>query len=134
MRASQLADQAPVSKCPAKGNAGWTVQLSAAGELTFAIGSQASNTPVVVPNAYRVGQEVHVACVFSGGRATIYLDGKQAAAVDNITQTTDDRTAPGSIGYAWGRSKLAYTGELGDVRVYNRALTESDIQSLLRKP
>jgi hypothetical protein len=132
LKHDRLVDQGPIEKFPQKGNDGWSVQLTKAGDLAFVIGSQASNTRVVATNAYAAGKPVDVACVFDDGVATIYIDGKVVASQAGITQRTDDKTAPGCMGVYWSREVQAerFSGELGNVRVYNRALSADEVKSL----
>lgn len=132
LKHDQLVDQGPIEKFPVKGNDGWSVQLTKSGDLAFVIGSQESNTRVVAKNAYAAGKPVDVACVFDDGVATIYIDGARVASQEGIAQRTDDKTAPGCMGVYWTRQGQGkrFDGELGNVRVYNRALSADEVKSL----
>jgi hypothetical protein len=129
LKSDKLADQNPVERIPATGDSGWAVRLTKDGSVVFRIGSNQTCTDVVAPGAYSVGKPVHVACVFEKGVATIYLDGKQVATQKDITFLTDNLTTVGSIGRPFTKSPTTfpYTGEIGAVRIYNRAMTTDEI-------
>lgn len=129
MKPAKLGEQSPIERFPLKGEAGWSVQLNAKGDLAFVIGSVESNTQLIAPSVAAVGKVTRVACIFDEGQASIYIDGKMVVSKDQIKQTTNDKTAPGCMGIYWTRNgqKQSYDGELMDVRVYNRAIAETEL-------
>lgn len=136
LRSNRLAAQTPVEKAPASGTSGWSIQLRKNGDLAFLIGSTADRTEVVARSAYQAGKVVDVACVFDRGEAVVYIDGREAARKGGIVQTTDDLKTPGSIGRNWARGHqgAAFDGALGDIRVFNRALTQTEVARLNSRP
>lgn len=141
------ASSSPIARIPAKGNAGWAVRLTEDGSLVFRIGSAENHRDVVVPNAWEQGKESRVACVFDRGTASIYINGKLLKKETGITQTTTDATKAGKMGAvsdvfeavgdvtvrangtdsAPAAKSQNYSGTLRQVRIYNRALAESEI-------
>jgi hypothetical protein len=69
----------------------------------------------------------HVAMTFGGGSLRIYVNGVQVGGVagnGNIRTSNDPVTIGGSS--AWGRW---FAGLIDEVRIYNRALSQSEIQA-----
>lgn len=144
MKPAKLATTSPIERIPAKGDAGWAVQLRADGSLVFRIGSGENHTDVVAKNAYTVGQETRVACVFERGKASIFIDGKLLQSQSGIRQSTKDNTKAGRLGAVGDtyeavgdvtvasekpkpRKSAKYVGTLRDVRIHNRALGNHEI-------
>lgn len=78
------------------------------------------------------GEWVHVALTTRQGQTCLYLDGAKAAESTSITLCPSD--IKGVCNYL-GRSQFAvdpmFSGMLDDVRVYNAALTQKDVQDIL---
>ena len=87
--------------------------------------------------------------MYDHGTALIYIDGKLVRRVDGITFAPTDVTAPGRLGANSGlyeavgdvtltadalpakaRRLQNYVGDLGEVRVFNRALAPAEIAAL----
>ena len=146
MQPEKLADTFPITRLPKTGNAGWGVGLTAAGDVSFRIGSHASHRDVVASHAYRAGVSTRVTYVYDRGNAAIYVDGKLRQRVERLEFSPNDNTAPGRLGAnsglydAVGDVTLSadapppraqrmqnFTGSLRDVRIYNRALSSTEI-------
>ncbi len=153
MQPEKLADTFPITRLPKTGNAGWGVGLSAAGDVSFRLGSHASHRDVVASHAYRPGVAIRVTCVYDRGTAAIYLDGKLRLRVEGLEHSPNDATAAGRLGANSGlydavgdvtlradapppkaRRFQNYAGALGDVRIYNRSLGPAEIEAVLGLP
>jgi hypothetical protein len=149
MQPQKLAATFPIARLPKSGDAGWAVGLAENGDVFFRVGSQASHRDIVAPAGYREGGATRVACVFDHGAALVYLDGVLRQRVDGLAFSPKDATAPGRLGANSGlydavgdvtltaaapppkaRRLQNYAGTLGDIRVYNRALTATEIARL----
>ncbi len=149
MQPAKRADTFPIARLPKTGRAGWGVGLTAGGDVTFRLGSHAEHRDVVARADYRAGVALRVTCVYDHGTALIYIDGKLARRVDGITFAPTDVTAPGRLGANSGlyeavgdvtltadalpakvRRLQNYAGDLGEVRVFNRALAPAEIAAL----
>jgi hypothetical protein len=139
----------PLARLPATGDHGWGVGLSEGGDLFFRLGSHATYGDVVARSAWRPGVATRVTCVFDRGSAAVYVDGtlRQQAPVARFAPR--DATAAGVLGANSGQYRAVgdvtqgddapppqllryrpYAGTLGDVRIYNRALTAAEIAAL----
>jgi hypothetical protein len=127
LQPSARREQVALERMPLDGEAGWSLRLGAAGELTFRLGTAASHTDVTVPAAYEAGQLLRVTCVFDHGTATVFLDGKPAAIATGIPQRPLDRTAAGTVGVHRTSTNLPYRGALARLRIHNRALTPAEL-------
>jgi glucose/arabinose dehydrogenase len=69
----------------------------------------------------------HVAMTYGGGRLRVYVNGVQVGS-SSVTGTIRTSSDPLTIGgsTAWGRW---FAGSIDEVRIYNRALTQSQIQA-----
>ncbi len=139
LNAAEMANTVPMARMPKKGDSGWAIQLRNDGALIFSIGSVANRHDVVALNAYKAGKPVDISCVFAGGTASIFANGKLLKRETGITQNTKDATAAGRLGTvdqnfdavgdvvmendrkAIEPTKLKnFKGTLQNVRMYNR--------------
>lgn len=142
----KLSSTFPIARLPKTGDTGWGVGLTETGDIFFRVGSHANHRDVRAPAACRVGTATRVACVFDRGTALVYVDGVLRQRVDGLKVSPQDTTAPGRLGAnsglydAVGDVTLTadapppkaqrfqnYAGTLGDIRVYNRALSAQEI-------
>lgn len=148
------ANMSPIARIPRTGQSGWAVQLADTGDLIFRIGSGASHRDVIANDAYAAGKPCRVTCTFSKGVASIFVNGALLKTESEITQDTRDATAAGRLGSvgetyqavgdvivktepasaAWpsarNKRNRNYVGSLRDVRIYNRALSATEIAKL----
>jgi hypothetical protein len=104
---------------------------------SFAITSSGRNNEQTLTGstAFPTGDWTHVAVVLGGGTGTLYINGTVAAA-GTITLGPANL---GTIGYAyigksWFTSDPHFDGQIDDVRIYSRALSEGDILALKNGP
>jgi len=123
-----LRDQVVLERMPRTGDSGWSVRLTASGDVVFRIGSVANYTDIVAKAACILGRAVNVAAIFDRGTALLYIDGRLAASLSGIPQRTLDKSAAGSVGAKHRTStKEPYSGILQNIRVHNRALSPAEI-------
>jgi hypothetical protein len=77
----------------------------------------------------------HAAVVCNAGVFTVYKDGVSVAASANFSVTAmGNRTAPVNVGYRQGwrgrRGGGYFTGDVDEVRIYNRALSAAEVQAI----
>lgn len=149
MQPAKRSDLFPITRLPKTGRAGRGAGLSAAGDISFRLGSHAEHRDVVARAGYRAGAAIRVTCVYDRRSAPIYLEGKLSQRADGLTFSPADRTAPGRLGAnsglydAVGDGTLtpdvpppkaqrcqSDAGTLGDIRTYNRALTAAEVARL----
>ena len=142
----KLASTFPIARLPKTGDAGWAVGLAENGDVFFRLGSHASHRDIVAPAACREGVATRVTCVFDRGTALVYIDGVLKQRIEGLAYAPKDATAPGRLGAnsglydAVGDVTLTaaapppkaqrfqnYAGTLGDIRIYNRALTAGEV-------
>lgn len=135
LRVEALKREVPIEKTPASGEAGWKVRITPGGDVEFVIGSEGANTVVAARAVLHAGETKHIACVFDRGDARIYADGKLVKQQSGIVHRTDDKSAPGTLGVRWGTAsqQSSYSGELGNLRIFNRAITEEEIVGLAQE-
>lgn len=145
LRPEMRMDTFPIARMPKTGTRGWGVGLTNDGALFFRLGSHADHVDLVAPHAYTPGETTHVICVFDRGTAALYLNGRLQARVEGLTHSPTDTTAPGRLGAnsglydAPGEVTLRtdsphaaptrfrnYAGSIGELRIYNRALTADE--------
>jgi len=83
-----------------------------------------NQSDVVVQDAYKTNEWVHVTCTFADGISRIYLNGALAETRENITWGTPNNTKDPLV---LGKS---FTGVLDEVRIYHRALNTVEVQQL----
>ncbi|HKQ39422.1 MAG TPA: LamG domain-containing protein, partial [Verrucomicrobiae bacterium] len=77
----------------------------------------------------------HIAFTRRGNLATFYIDGADAgtATLDGGFGLNQNPIRIGTDGPAWDPSSM-FHGSMDDVRIYNRALTATEIQALMSRP
>jgi len=83
-----------------------------------------ASTVLTVTNAYEYGQFFHVTFVRdNGSNSLLYIDGEVVA-----SGSRDTSVATKPLRVAGGLSSHNFSGDLGDLRLYNRALTTEEIK------
>ena len=87
-----------------------------------------------------IGMWTHVVAVVSSQSVEFYINGKSAAKNSynnvNISETNNRNLFIGRYGYGenaggtGGAGWYPFNGDIDDVRIYNRALSESEVQAL----
>lgn len=134
-RADALGTMVPVDKLPATGtDGGWNVKFRSDGAIWFRAGSEATHTDVRLgAGTYAPNTWIHVTCTYDGSTMTAYINGtvptggtNSGASGINIVGTTD---------LSIGRPSVAatgeiYSGDLRDIRYYDRVLSTQEIALL----
>ncbi len=90
-------------------------------------GSGNSSEPTLDNTAFQEGEWIHVAISHDGSSFTGYLNGSaKVTRTQNITQNSQDFYIGLGPQGGWGRSKA----KIDDVRIYNRALSQPEIQRI----
>jgi hypothetical protein len=107
------------------------------GRLRFSIGNASGSTvdpyfDIATPSGYNDGQWHHVAAVYGKGvKARMSVDGVNVVTSGNNPSAavglTTSNLLIGSRGLGGG---IPFQGDIDDIRIYNRALAQSEIQTL----
>jgi len=110
---------------------GYWVSINTTGNINFRLGT---NTATLLDKTYESGLDDgtwhHVACTWDGTNAYIYVDNVKSTATaysTDIVYVTACRLRMGSNAYADG---TFYGGLLDEVAIYNRALTDAEVEDL----
>ncbi len=72
----------------------------------------------------------HIVVAYSSGSHTLYIDGQQNTTGSHTGTISNDATVPLSIGAWIGDGNGYSTSTIDEVRIYNRAITASEVASL----
>jgi CSLREA domain-containing protein len=103
------------------------VDLDGTGKLQFYIRVDGSTKGVSVNHAWQTGTWYHVAGTYDGSHIRLYLDGAEVGTPLAVSGTVD--TGSG-VRLSHSGSSEGLDGLLDDVRVYNRALSGTEISTL----
>lgn len=108
--------------------------VNSGGTSTYAItASDNKSEQTVTAQAPAVGKWVHIAAVQNGYNFKIYYDGKEVSS-DTITNTPKNCIGTAAKHYI-GKSQFSadayFKGEIMDLRVYDKALTNAEIRSVM---
>ena len=78
------------------------------------------------------GTTHHVAVSYSSTKATIYVDGAPVASFDNPAELPLDSMNPILVGSF--ETALPFAGRLDDLQIYNRVLTDAQVNGLFASP
>jgi prepilin-type N-terminal cleavage/methylation domain-containing protein len=129
IKTSVLTDMAVVSKDPG-GGGGYGIWLSSAGKAYFVSRASVSkykdtgvSTTVVADGNWH-----HIVGARNGGTLTLWIDGVQENSNTGVSGSTSNAQTA-TIG-TWHSSLYPFAGKVDDVRLYNRALSASEIADI----
>ena len=85
-------------------------------------------------NDWKIGQWYHFAGTFDGKTLKVYVNGKLEGETDNPTDITPSNLELWIGGDDFGRDTDMFPGKIDEVRIYNKVLSESDIQKIMDTP
>ena len=80
------------------------------------------------PNAITFGEWHHIVATFDGTTTSLYVDGVLVAS--NATYGYTAHPTSNTLIGAWSTSSRFFTGRIDDVRIYDRALSATDVSKL----
>jgi hypothetical protein len=115
----------------------WQLDLFTEGKVSFGINS-ADNQGVGIHAPARLNQWQHIAAVFDHGAMRLYVNGilgaEKRTNVRPISVLEKDRDPAVGIGNAGGRYySMPFNGIIDEVRIYNRALSEAEVDERMRR-
>ncbi|MCB9880996.1 MAG: FG-GAP repeat protein [Planctomycetes bacterium] len=119
-------------KNPAANAESWNLRIET-GRVNFAVRGTSFFSSLWTSTQVPTNQPVHVAATYDGASLRIYINGvqtaSQAAAIGNIVNNGGDLR----IGQGDGTSTEQFLGKLDEVRIWNTALTATQIASNYRR-
>lgn len=111
---------------------GMTLRITSPTQMSAAANVGGVNTAATATLNYSDGLWHQVVTVYDGTNLILYFDGVQKASTGGTgtIAATDAALAIGGL----GAGLRLYTGQVGDVRVYNRALTPGEVARLYADP
>ncbi len=110
-----------ISKMPSWGN-GYNLQVGNTQDIACGIGTY-------VKTNWKPQLDVwyHTICSYDGSRMTIYVDGNEENSATHAIQSGDSDL---KLGMFYTTNSLPFHGLIDDVRIYSRALTAQEVQTL----
>jgi hypothetical protein len=118
-----------ISNEDSAGTTGTIMRVQTAGQIRCTI----SNTASTFGSSIVSGKWSHVACVYDGANIITYIDGVSvgSASLTGSITYANSNTEPWRIGRRGSDAfPLHYDGSIDEVRIYNRALTASEMKQL----
>ena len=111
------------------GSSGWAMQINAANNIGFAFGNGSSYPEVITASLLGDGNFHHYVATLDGTNMRMYVD---SVAVGILAYSGTPLPSGGNIqiGNTSTISNRAFEGALDDIRIYNEALTQSQVTSL----
>ncbi|HVZ61658.1 MAG TPA: LamG-like jellyroll fold domain-containing protein [Terriglobales bacterium] len=110
----------------------YAMEINNSNKFLCILGNGATAKVLASSSTVVVGQFYHIACTWNGTTIQMYVNGAQNASVaQGITPKVN--TAPLSIGQFGGNSDPT-NGIIDEVRIYNRALSATEIQTDMNTP
>ena len=116
----------------AKGNSNsdqahnYAIEINTANRVWCILGNGTSSLTVTSATALSVNTSYHIACTWDGATVSLYINGALNASSDQ-TISPNGNTSPLYIGQFGGNSDR-FAGTIDEVRIYNRALSPTEIQ------
>jgi hypothetical protein len=82
---------------------------------------------VTTADTYSANQWYHVVATWNGSTIKIFLNGKEAASINNAAGVPDDTGTLTSIGAWLGDGNRWFNGTIDEVRILNKTLTQEEI-------
>jgi hypothetical protein len=134
MKPSQMAIMCPVDKLPMNTGVGYAVRLRDTGAIWFRLGSEPGTAyDVYGDTLYTNGVWTHVAVTFDSatGAARLYINGVMVAHQPTYPIVLSTAATPLLMAKENKTGNEPYVGLLDDVRVYDHALTSSEIATVM---
>lgn len=118
------------------GFAGWILYRDSSEKIIFYLHDGSTSRSVASTNTFADKLWHHVVGVYNGTDARLYIDGVLAATPGAFTSALQDNARSLCIGRTPGNDNncgsviSSFAGTLDDVRIYNRALSASEVQNL----
>jgi hypothetical protein len=110
---------------------GYRIGVDTMGKLNWLIGASGSETLLVSINNLPTGQWVFVTGVYDGSNMNLYINDTLAAPAQAKSGTVQDSGTDLYFGtYENGVGTNLWKGDLDEVRIYNRALSDAEITQL----
>jgi alpha-mannosidase len=110
----------------------YAIELNSANRWNCILGNGTSSFTIQSPSAPASNQYYHVACVWDGTTAKLYIDGNLSASSTQLV-TPAGNAAPLTIGQ-FGGDADRLDGVIDEVRIYGRALSQAEIRSDMSTP
>lgn len=112
-----------------KGDSAWGIERrDSTNSVSFATFAPSPDNMVGSTNVFD-GQWHHIAAVYDGSQKTLYVDG-QVDAQKSYSSTVSTNNVNVRIGFNSEYTSGQYDGLLDDVRIYNRPLSQVEIQQI----
>ncbi|MFE6738640.1 LamG domain-containing protein [Streptomyces tubercidicus] len=112
------------------GDAGYVLRGGAGGELSFALCIGGAWTELQTTATVSTGSWHHVAAVYDGSSMALYIDGVQKASKAQTGALTPSTGTPVEVGNCPQDHSRTFVGDIDEARVYNKALTATEITTL----
>jgi Concanavalin A-like lectin/glucanases superfamily len=130
-----LQDQLLVAKAydPLIGDFVWSIGTSAHTKVTFRLGTIGPPTQITSPpNSIFPSAFYHLAATYDGSQMHLYINGALAASAPKTGMLGYHPQALASMGHLdIGPGVVPFAGTLGDVRIWDRGLSQSEIFDLV---
>ncbi len=130
-----LQDQLVVAKAydPLLGDIIWSIGTSAHTKVTFRLGTIGPATQITSPpNSIFPSAFYHLAATYDGSQMRLYINGALAASASKTGMLGFHPQALASMGHLdIGPGVVPFAGTMGDVRIWDRGLAQSEIFDLV---
>jgi hypothetical protein len=128
-----------VSRDIPNANYDWNICIGLGRKLEFHTGTPTNDSLILTTPSDLPGNDwVHITCVADAvaGMKDIYLNGQLAASTPWVPTTFDNSTVPIYLGASTAEplSHLFLNGSMDEVRFYDRALSASEVMTLVPEP
>jgi hypothetical protein len=131
MKADSLQNANPIDKLPSNTTVGYAVKLRDTGTIWFRVGAEPGTCLDVYGGAsmYSAGTWVHLACSFDSATGTMKM--YKNGVVESHQPTFAVTLNAAATALTLSSTREQYNGAFDDVRVYDHALTASDIAAVM---
>jgi len=112
---------------------GWSIYQFRDGRMGVGLRNGSTANVIVITGQNQTGAWKHVAAVWNGFNLTFYINGASAG-VTPQTISPGANSYPVQIGRWQDSSGGYYSGSIDDVRIYSRALTDSEVRLIYSNP
>jgi glucose/arabinose dehydrogenase len=109
----------------------YSLTITSTNHVACGLGNGTTSIEVISTATMTAGQFRHLACTWDGTTLTVYIDGVPDGSIPQ-TLTPAGNTSPLFIGQSGGVDRLS--GVVDEVRVYNRALNQAELQFDMNTP
>lgn len=101
--------------------------------IHFALGGGGTTNTIASSNPFNLNEWTNISCTVNSGTMTVFINGEQSGPSVSFAGTRQQNNEPLLLAYENSYPNRLFNGQIDDVRIWNRALTQTEIKDNMCK-